>query len=105
MGKRAIWFEDGLEQKLKVVHEAMKKDPVLRNLNLKWADAFKMLLRDALFWAHLDYLKEIPDNTDPVDARTALIEQYSKRRAILDEMCADYDAWVAKNAAKKKRNK
>jgi hypothetical protein len=103
MGKRAIWLEDDLEERLKAVHEAMQKDPVLRNLRLKWADALKLLLRDALDSAQLDYMGTLPDNVDPEEALQVVDEQYRKRRAILEKMIADGDAKMIKQLSRKKR--
>jgi len=103
--KLAFWAEPELEERLSALHDEMQKEAKLRGMTLTKTDVIKSLIRQSLFWEELDRLGTLPDDTDPVEARTFMKEQFAHRLAILDEMCADFDAWVAKNAAKRKRNK
>jgi hypothetical protein len=103
--KLAFWAEPELEERLSVLHGEMQKEAKLRGMTLTKTDVIKSLIRQSLFWEELDRLGTLPDDSDPVEARTFLREQHDRRIAILDEMCADYDAWVAKEVGKKKRNK
>jgi hypothetical protein len=103
--KLAFWAEPELEERLSALHGEMAKEAKLRGLNLTKTDVIKSLIRQSLFWEWLERFGTFYDESDPADARTFLREQYERRLAILNEMCADYDALVAKNAAKKKRPK
>jgi hypothetical protein len=94
-----------MEERLGALHEEMQKDAKLRGLSLTKTDVIKMLIRQSLFWEWVDRFGTFYDETDPEEARTFLREQYEQRLAVLDEMCADYDAFIKKNIAKKKRSK
>jgi hypothetical protein len=101
----AFWAEPELEERLSALHKEMQKEAKLRGMTLTKTDVIKSLIRQSLFREELDRLGTIPDDSDPVETRAFLREEHGRHIAILDEMCADFDAWVAKNVAKKKRNK
>jgi hypothetical protein len=86
MPKLAFWADDEMDERLDRLHRAMLSDPALRDLKLKKTDVIKMLIRRSLDWAVLEQLRELPEGTEPEDARKALDQQHNRLTAILDTM-------------------
>jgi hypothetical protein len=101
--KLAFWAEPELEERLLALHEGMKKDPRLRGLRLTKTDVLKMLIRQSLDWAEIEYMGIAPDKADPEEALAALDQQYQRHRAVLDKMIADAEAEMRKRGSRKKR--
>ena len=89
--KTSVYLTPEDSARLDAVHEAMRRDPRLRRLDLKWSDSFRLLLRRALAEAELEYLHKIPDDADAGEWLGFLRDEYEKQAAILRDI--DEQQW------------